>query len=101
MSLVLSDRALQDLDDIGAYFDEIGPEIGDRIVDEIERRCRSLMAHPRRGTRLKTTAARELRRLISAPYVIIYEITPDTIRIARILHGARDIDAAVKDGSDI
>jgi plasmid stabilization system protein ParE len=33
--------------------------------------------------------------------VIIYEITPDAIRIARILHGARDIDAAVKDGSEI
>jgi toxin ParE1/3/4 len=101
MIVSLSDRALQDLDDIAAYFDEIGLDMSERIVDQIERRCYSLVGHPRRGTRLKTTAARELRRLRSAPYVIIYEITPDAIRIARILHGARDIDAAVKDGSEI
>ena len=90
-------RALEDLHDIAAYFDLISFSAGDRVIDQIEARCRSLATYPRRGTRLSAAAPREFRRLLEARYVMIYEVTPEAIRVACLLHGARDIDGAIGD----
>ncbi|HEX2135165.1 MAG TPA: type II toxin-antitoxin system RelE/ParE family toxin [Microvirga sp.] len=47
MTVEFSARALKDLHDIAAYFDLIGFSAGDRIVSQIEARCRSLATYPR------------------------------------------------------
>ena len=51
----------------------------------------SLSDFPNRGALLRGHAT--ARRLVVGPYLIVYRADRDLVRILRILHGARDIDA--------
>lgn len=70
----------------------------DRLYDRIEARICILEAFAKAGP-ARPDIAPEARRLVERPYVILYRILyrilADGVQIVRVLHGARDIGAAL------
>ena len=98
MKGVFSRRARRELD---VLFDElltrVTPPTALRLIDRIEARCASLDQFPERGVAYSHADLRHLRRLVEAPYVIVYEIDGTVVRIVRVLHGSRRIETALLD----
>jgi toxin ParE1/3/4 len=53
-----------------------------------------LKRFPKAG-RLRPDIAADARVLVESPYLILYRVISNAAQIVRILHGARDIDAAL------
>lgn len=69
----------------------------ERIYDRLEQRAAMLKEQPRLGPRRDDIRAKT-RMLVQSPYLILYEITPDTgsgpvdaIQIIRVVDGRRDL----------
>jgi len=71
------------------FFPPSGPV--DRVLDEIERVCRLIGEHPEIG-RERPEVGPALRSFVAMSWVVFYRVDGDTIRIVRIVHGARDFD---------
>jgi toxin ParE1/3/4 len=91
--VVLSLRALRDLQNIGDYLArEGGRRVAGAWVDKLEARALGLADNAERGQKL-TSLGPTYRRLVVRPYLIIYEINERSIDIQRIVHGAQDFSA--------
>jgi len=66
----------------------------DALVARIEARLRLLADNPRLG-RDRGALRPGLRSFSVPPYVLFYRPIADGIRLVRVLHGARDIGAAL------
>lgn len=62
----------------------------DRLLDEIEERCRLLAQSPEMG-RKREELATGLRSSVVGQYVIFYRPMADEIQVIHVLHGARDL----------
>ena len=60
------------------------------ILDKLITAPEKLLDFPRRGSKLSEFAPREIREFRIEQYVMRYELTPDKIRILRILHARED-----------
>jgi toxin ParE1/3/4 len=60
-------------------------------VNELEAACASLRVYPHSG-RERTELAEGLRSKPHGRYVIFYTPSTQSVRIERILHGARDVE---------
>jgi toxin ParE1/3/4 len=91
MKVRFSRQAQADLRSIIQAIHEHSPAAARRYGQLLRDRALSLRDFPERGARLQahTTA----RRLVVGAYLIIYRPDPELVRILRILHGKRDIDA--------
>lgn len=67
---------------------EIGPELGDRFYDEIERLISEICQHPERFRKFDPPAQRNLAR--DFPYALIYLDEPDYIWIVAVMHLHRE-----------
>jgi toxin ParE1/3/4 len=83
--------ARADLRSIIASIAKDNPKAARRYGKLLADRALSLSDFPNRGALLRGHAT--ARRLVVSPYLIIYRPDRDLVRILRILHGARDIDA--------
>ena len=87
MNLVWTREALSDRIDIREYIaqDNLAAAL---TLDELfsEKAC-WLLDHPQIGRSGRLEGTREL--VVHPSYVMIYDITPDSVRVLRILHGAR------------
>ncbi|TWU13642.1 Plasmid stabilization system protein [Symmachiella macrocystis] len=95
MPQVLWDKAaIQDLDNIWDYIgsENHDPIAADRFIDLICERCKAYSQQPNMGTSWPELAP-EVCFFVVGVYVVIYRPTGDGIGVARILHGARDIQA--------
>jgi toxin ParE1/3/4 len=63
----------------------------DRLLDRIEEVCNALAASPQLG-RSREELAPGLRSFPVGRYVIFYRLGRGGIEVARVLHGARDLD---------
>ena len=90
--LEFSPQATRDLADIGAYIARENPERARSFVDELEARCSSLREYPDTG-RTRPELAPGLRSMPHGQYLIFYTPGQEVVRIERILHGARDVNA--------
>ena len=90
--LEFSPEAEADLSDIAIYIAHDNPERAYGFVDELEGRCADLLGFPESG-RARPELAPDLRSKPHGRYVIFYTPGAETVRIERILHGARDIEA--------
>lgn len=84
--------AEQDLEDIWFHIATDDPVAADRTLDILGRKCRVLSVQPYLG-RARDELAPDIRSLAVAPYIIFYRPLADGVEIARVLHGARDVDA--------
>lgn len=92
MKVVWSRSARADLDAIQTYMLELNPHAAERIWVRIAERVADLadmpLAYPIDGDGL-------LRRLIvtRTPYVVLYNVVDDEVRIEAVFHMSRDRDS--------
>ncbi len=92
----LSKRARQDLAEIHAYVSSTASEARADAVDrEILKNIILLMDFPGAGPR-RDEFGRGLRSLPVHSYLIFYRIRKGGVLVARVVHGARDLDAVFK-----
>lgn len=80
--------ALADFDEIITYISQDNPVAAIEQGDEIEAQIASLQVNRHQGRSGRVKGTRELV-IVRTPYIAVYRITKDAIRILRILHGAR------------
>lgn len=81
-----------DLIEIATFIARDNPARARSFVTELETVCNNLVAHPEIGM-LRPELLGRLRMLPHGRYLIFYQALQDTVRIERILHGARNISA--------
>lgn len=94
--LVLSPMAVRDIEEIGDYIAQDNPSAAANFVSRLRARCRELAGAPMSG-RLRPELMPNLRSVAVQRYVIFYTLGDREVRVERILHGARDIDAVFGD----
>ena len=93
--LQFAPRARADLIDIFHYIAGDNPGRAVTFVGEIEQRCFALADFTERG-RARPELGPGLRSMPHGRYVIFYTPDLETVRIERILHGARDVEGGLE-----
>jgi len=88
MQLVWTGAAVADLEQISDYLLENHPELATTTIQRIFTSVSELRQFPRRGRPGRKDSTRELV-LTHLPYLAVYELVGETIRVLRVLHGAR------------
>jgi len=88
--VVLSELAEADLTDIWEFIGQDNSEAADRLIDEIHEQCQFLGATPGAG-RQRPDLDPSIRSFAVCNYVIFYRESTRGIKVARVLHGHRDI----------
>ena len=94
MKVFFSSESEIDLESIADEIAKDSPRRAVTYMQEIVETCLSLRDQPRRFPVI-APLGNELRRVVHGRYLIFYVIRPDHVRIARIIHSARLIDAAL------
>lgn len=79
-----------DLLEIATFIARDNPGRARSFVTELETACCNLVAHPEIGAP-RPELHQNLRMFPHGRYLIFYVLLHDTVRIERILHGARNI----------
>ena len=100
---VWSPRARADLLDIYITIGRDSPSAAERLYDRIEAKVALLGAQPRMGMR-RPDIRPSTRILVAAPYLVLYEIVPDSddgpvesIEIVRVVDARRDLRSLFRD----
>jgi toxin ParE1/3/4 len=88
-SLAWDDRALDDLTAIGEYIARDSSRAAARVVAYIRERALLLEASPELGVASPEPGLREFI-LTRYPYVLIYEIVGDEIRVLAVFHQSQN-----------
>jgi toxin ParE1/3/4 len=88
--------ARDDIESAFVFLLERNPSAAYRFKLRIARAIRLIAARPLLG-RPRPSLHTELRSFVIHPYVLFYLPMPVGIRIVRFLHGARDIEAIMRD----
>lgn len=91
MIVRLSRRAERDLEEITGYIAEDNPGRAESFARELYARCLALSEFPDAWPVWKESPQRVVRRAVHGNYLIFYSVEKQTVRIQRILHGARNI----------
>ncbi len=95
MNVSLTPAAEQDLADFGAYLLEESTRLAARIARELETAIGELATAAQHYQLADGDFAVPLRRRVVNPYNVFYWIDGETVRIVRILHGARDYERLI------
>jgi len=96
MRLVFTEPAERDLENIIAYIALDNPMAAEKVFRAIVATARRLTDFPEMGHIGRLPNTREFT-VTSLPYVIVYDVTADTITILAVFHGARDLSRALLD----
>ena len=91
-SYSLSDKAVQDLDDICDYIAQQNPSAASKLFDAIRQKCRQVAEFPNMGKSYKRLST-DLRGFSVSDYIVFYYPRPDGIDIVRIVSGYRDLES--------
>lgn len=98
MRLELSRQTARDLEEIGDYIAQDNPLRAAGFVRELRDACAKLTRYPGIGApRFELHPG--LRILPHGRYLIAYTTSDTTVRVERIIHSARDMDANLGDPS--
>jgi len=92
--IVLQPRAKADLSEIWEFIAEDSDDQDDAFIDLIDQKFQLLAQKSGLGRR-REELAEGLRSFPVGRYVIFYLPIPGGVQIVRVLHGARDIEAAL------
>jgi toxin ParE1/3/4 len=87
---LVTDRAVEDLDDIWFYIALDNVSAADRTVSMLRAKAQSLAEKPGLGP-ARDELSPGLRSFPVGKYVILYRLAPYGIDVIRVLHGGRDI----------
>jgi toxin ParE1/3/4 len=90
MRVIVTPLAARDYADIEEHISAENPKAAIRVLRAIRTRIHRLRTFPESGQPVPGFA--DLRRVVCGPYLIFYAVRNNTIAVARILHGARDIE---------
>ncbi len=91
---LLSPAAEQDLEEIEAYIATENPSAVEGVLDSLEAGCQLVADHPGVG-RDRDEIENGVLSFPIGSYVLFYSpLDADTVGIARILHGSRDLPTA-------
>lgn len=93
MRVRFSRRSEDDLEEIADYIALDSPMNAVRFIRRIRTCCKRLSRFPG-GNRPRFDLHANMRSIAFERYVIFYHVGKKEVRIARILHSARDIDAS-------
>jgi toxin ParE1/3/4 len=92
---IISDEAMQDLQDISDYFLRTNLEAGEQFIQAFNARCRQLVRFPNLG-RSYAELRPDLLGLSLRGFIILYTVSTrdDTvgIEILRVVNGRRDLE---------
>jgi toxin ParE1/3/4 len=88
MKLEWSIFAQTDREEIFDYIAADSPRAAVTVDKRIQSQVETLARFPRRGRPGRVEGTRELV-VLRTPYIVAYRIIGDTVRILRVLHGAR------------
>lgn len=89
MKVVWSAESLNDLDAIYAYIAKDSPIYARRIIERLLNRGDQVAMYPKSGRKVLEMNRADIREIIEGSYRIMYHLTPETIEILTILHGAK------------
>jgi toxin ParE1/3/4 len=88
VKLVWSKAAMHDLEELAAYIAEDSEQNATLVEARINEAARLLSLLPGAGRPGRVNGTRELV-VLRTPYLLVYRIKSNTIRILRVYHGAR------------
>jgi toxin ParE1/3/4 len=80
----------KDLIEIHDYIAEDRPVAAARLLQRLERACKTLASTPHKG-RPREDLAPAMRVYLVKPYLIFFRLTREGILVMRVIHGARDL----------
>lgn len=89
MRLVISSRAVRDIEQIGDYIATSNFKAARHVIEMIETAIMQLPAHPEIG-RSRDDVRPGIRMFVKSPYLIFYEVSSYTITVLRCIDGRRD-----------
>ncbi|MER9753187.1 type II toxin-antitoxin system RelE/ParE family toxin [Mesorhizobium sp. M0166] len=92
MAVIFAPAAAQDIEQIGDYIHAENPAAAMRFIVALRERCGRVADAPRGGAP-RPDLWPGLRSIAFRRHMIFYTVEGDAVRIERILHGARDIEA--------
>ena len=95
-SLIISPEATQDLNNIADYFMSLNYEVGERMFQRFNQRCKQLATFPNSG-RSYTNFRPGLRGLSFEGYIIFYRVTDQSLTIVRVISGRQDLSNVFSD----
>ncbi len=99
-SVLLTDNAVMDLEELYVYLDKHSVDgRADHVLSAIEKVFSSLAEDPERGSfpkELLNLGIREFREIYFKSYRIIYRIINTNVYIMVIAHGRRDMDTLLQ-----
>jgi toxin ParE1/3/4 len=99
MGYRLSPPARNDIDEIWDFIAQDNPEAAERFTAMLTGKFHAIAAEPHMGRACSKLGA-GLRRFPVGNYVNFYRPTESHVEIARVLHGARDIEALFDSGDE-
>jgi toxin ParE1/3/4 len=95
--IIWSRGASDDIDEIAAYIARDSIRYASKIVDRIIAAAERAASFPNSGRAVPELSDEKIREMIVYNYRIIYRIVTNEIYIAAIIHGARDLEKAMRD----
>jgi toxin ParE1/3/4 len=90
--LVVSLETVDDLEGIALFISKDKPSAAESFISRIWERFELLSQHPYLGE-ARPEFGPNRRSCVVGNYVVYYDVTPSELRIARVLHAARDLRA--------
>jgi toxin ParE1/3/4 len=95
--LRMTERAYADLQEIWDEIGEHSPLNADRFCEQLLKTCETAAEYPLAGRR-RTEARGEYYSWAHGNYLILYRTMDDVVEVARIVHGAREIQRVLDSG---
>ncbi|NJK70438.1 MAG: type II toxin-antitoxin system RelE/ParE family toxin [Microcoleus sp. CSU_2_2] len=87
---IIAPSASRDLNEITDYFANFNVETGERLIAAFEKKCQNLINFPMIGRSYEDIRA-GLRGVPLDGYIILYQVTTNTLEILRVVHGSRNL----------
>jgi toxin ParE1/3/4 len=88
---IIAPEASRDLDEISNYYAIHNIEAGEKLIGQIENKCKYLVSFPNIGRSYRTIRP-YLRGLSCLGYIIFYRVSDDYVEILRVVNGNRDLE---------
>src|SRR5437870_5530960 len=90
--LIIAPRARADMVGVWDFVSPAGKLAANRFVAKVRKQCKLLAWFPGIG-RARDELSAGLRSFPVHPFIIFFRVGDRTVEIARVLHGARDLEA--------
>ena len=88
--------ALDDLRDVGAYFERTSGQYARSIVGRLYAAVDILAEHPEMGRVVPEVDVPHVRELVREGYRIVYLVADGTVEVLAVLHGRQDLERKLR-----